>query len=320
MIGGTINRSGGFVMRAEKVGRDTMLARIVQMVAAAQRSRAPIQRLADRVAAWFVPAVIAVAILAFAAWATFGPEPRFAYGLVAAVTVLIIACPCALGLATPMSIMVGVGRGAQEGVLIRNAEALERMEAVDTLVLDKTGTLTEGKPKVVAIKTADGFDETEMLRLAASVERSSEHPLGTRHRRGRGRTQDRACAGARLRFAKRQGRDRHGGAPPRRARQRAVSGRARTSRRNRSKPEAERLRSEGATAIFVAIDGKLAGVIAIADPVKETAAPALERAQGRGHRHRHADRRQPHHRDGGGAKARHHRGRGRGAARRKRAR
>ncbi|MEA2983002.1 MAG: P-type Cu+ transporter, partial [Alphaproteobacteria bacterium] len=178
VIGGTINRSGGFVMRAEKIGRDTMLARIVQMVAAAQRSRAPIQRLADRVAGWFVPAVIAAAVLAFAAWATFGPEPRYAYGLIAAVTVLIIACPCALGLATPMSIMVGIGRGAREGVLIRNAEALERMEAVDTLVLDKTGTLTEGKPKVVGIKTAEGIDENDLLRFAASVERHSEHPLG----------------------------------------------------------------------------------------------------------------------------------------------
>ncbi len=155
VIAGTLNTTGSFLMRADKVGRDTMLARIVQMVAAAQRSRAPIQRLADRVAAWFVPAVIAVALIAFAAWATFGPEPRFAYAMVAAVTVLIIACPCALGLATPMSIMVGVGRGAQEGVLIKNAEALERMETVDTLVVDKTGTLTEGKPKVVSIVAAE---------------------------------------------------------------------------------------------------------------------------------------------------------------------
>jgi len=183
VIGGTINRSGGFVMRAEKIGRDTMLARIVQMVATAQRSRAPLQRLADRVSAWFVPAVIAAAILAFAAWATFGPEPRFAYGLVAAVTVLIIACPCALGLATPMSIMVGVGRGAQAGVLIKSAEALERMERVDTLVLDKTGTLTEGKPKVVAVRTAKGFDETDLVRLAASVERDLANLPTTNDRR-----------------------------------------------------------------------------------------------------------------------------------------
>src|SRR6185312_16225716 len=155
----------------------TLLAQIVQMVAEAQRSRAPIQRLADQVSGWFVPGVIAVAVLAFAAWATFGPEPRFTYGLVAAVTVLIIACPCALGLATPMSIMVGVGRGALAGVLIRNAEALERMERVDTLVVDKTGTLTEGKPKVVAIVAAPGHDEGKVLGLAASVERASEHPL-----------------------------------------------------------------------------------------------------------------------------------------------
>src|SRR5665647_2594258 len=181
LIGGTMNQTGSFVMRADKIGRDTMLAQIVQMVATAQRSRAPIQRLADQVAGWFVPAVIAVALIAFAAWATFGPEPRFAFGLVAAVSVLIIACPCALGLATPMSIMVGVGRGAQLGVLIKNAEALERMEKVDTLVVDKTGTLTEGKPKVVAVvansSQLPGIDETQVLRFAASVERGSYHPL-----------------------------------------------------------------------------------------------------------------------------------------------
>ena len=177
VIAGTLNQTGGFVMRADKVGRDTMLSQIVQMVASAQRSRAPIQRLADQVAGWFVPAVIGIAVLAFVAWAVFGPEPRFAYGLVAAVAVLIIACPCALGLATPMSIMVGVGRGAQAGVLIKNAESLERMEKVDTLVIDKTGTLTEGRPKVVAIVPAEGLDETEVLRLSAGVERASEHPL-----------------------------------------------------------------------------------------------------------------------------------------------
>ena len=177
VIAGTLNQSGGFVMRAEKVGRDTLLSQIVKMVADAQRSRAPIQRLADQVSGWFVPVVIVVALIAFGVWAWFGPEPRMAFGLVAAVSVLIIACPCALGLATPMSIMVGVGRGAQAGVLIKNAEALERMEKVDTLVVDKTGTLTEGKPKVVAIVPADGFTETDILRLAASVERASEHPL-----------------------------------------------------------------------------------------------------------------------------------------------
>ncbi|MGD9925856.1 MAG: heavy metal translocating P-type ATPase, partial [Pseudorhodoplanes sp.] len=177
VIGGTINRSGSFVFRAEQVGRDTLLARIVQMVAQAQRSRAPIQRLADQVSGWFVPLVIAVAIAAFAAWATFGPEPRFAYGLVAAVSVLIIACPCALGLATPMSIMVGVGRGAQGGVLIKNAEALERMEKVDTLVIDKTGTLTEGRPALTGMVAAVGFSEDEILQVAASVEAASEHPI-----------------------------------------------------------------------------------------------------------------------------------------------
>src|SRR4030088_1566884 len=170
VVGGTLNGAGSFVMRADRIGRDTVLAQIVQMVASAQRSRAPIQRLADPVAGWVAPA-------ASAAWSIYGPEPRLAYGLVAAVTVLIIACPCALGLATPMSIMVGVGRGAQAGVLIKNAEALERMEEVDTLVVDKTGTLTEGKPKVVAVVPATGFEESEALRLAASVEQASEHPL-----------------------------------------------------------------------------------------------------------------------------------------------
>src|SRR6478752_126920 len=178
VIGGTVNQTGSLVMRADKVGRDTMLARIVQMVAEAQRSRAPIQRTADRVAAWFVPAVIVVAVVAFLVWATVGPDPRLAHALIVAVTILIIACPCALGLATPMSIMVGVGRGAGLGVLIKNAEALELMEKVNTLVVDKTGTLTEGRPSVTAIVPAAGFDRDELLRLAAGVERASEHPLG----------------------------------------------------------------------------------------------------------------------------------------------
>src|SRR5690606_39054246 len=173
VIGGTINQSGALVIRADKIGRDTMLARIVQMVADAQRSRAPIQRMADQVAGWFVPAVLAVAVVAFVAWGIWGPEPRLAHGLVAAVAVLIIACPCALGLATPMSIMVGVGRGASLGVLIKNAEAIEHMEKVDTLVVDKTGTLTEGKPAVTRIIVAEGFEEEELLRIAAGVERAS---------------------------------------------------------------------------------------------------------------------------------------------------
>jgi Cu+-exporting ATPase len=275
VIGGTLNQSGSFVMRAERVGRDTMLARIVQMVAQAQRSRAPIQRLVDRVSGWFVPSVIAVAVLAFTAWAMFGPEPRFAYGLVAAVTVLIIACPCALGLATPMSIMVGVGRGAQAGVLIRNAEALERMERVDTLVVDKTGTLTEGKPKVVAIVTAAGHSEEEVLRFAASVERSSEHPLAAAIV---------ATAGERgvtlqsvMGFDSPAGK----GAIGMVERKRIALGNARFLAElgietDALSSEAERLRPDGATAIFIAIDGKLAGVIAIADPVKATTPAALD--------------------------------------------
>src|SRR5439155_8723287 len=171
---GTLNQTGGFVMRAEKVGADTMLAQIVHMVAAAQRSRAPIQRMADHVAGWFVPVVIAVAALTFVAWLVWGPSPSFSYALIAAVAVLIIACPCALGLATPMSIMVGVGRGAQHGVLIRDAEALDRMEKVDTLVVDKTGTLTEGRPNVVHVEPAAGFDAAAVLQKLASVERASE--------------------------------------------------------------------------------------------------------------------------------------------------
>ncbi len=178
VIGATINTTGSFVMRAERVGSETLLARIVQMVGQAQRSRAPIQRLADKVAAWFVPAVVAIAVVTFAAWLLFGPQPRLAHALVNAVAVLIIACPCALGLATPMAIMVGTGRGAHAGVLIKNAEALETLEKVDTLVIDKTGTLTEGKPKVAAISAAQPYTEDEVLRLAASLEKASEHPLG----------------------------------------------------------------------------------------------------------------------------------------------
>jgi Cu+-exporting ATPase len=274
VIAGTLNQTGSFVMRAEKVGRDTLLARIVQMVAAAQRSRAPIQRLADQVSGWFVPTVIVVAIIAFAAWATFGPEPRFAYGLVAAVTVLIIACPCALGLATPMSIMVGVGRGAQMGVLIKNAEALERMEKVDTLVVDKTGTLTEGKPKVVAVVPAQGFDEREVLRLAASVERSSEHPLA------------RAIieAAAQRNIALSNVRDFNSpvgkGVVGMVEQRRVVLGNAKFLGELEIATAAlgdaaEKLRQDGATAIFLAVDGKAAGVIAIADPVKPTTPAAL---------------------------------------------
>jgi Cu+-exporting ATPase len=275
VIGSTLNISGSFVMQAEKVGRDTLLSQIVQMVASAQRSRAPIQRLADQVSAWFVPAVIVVAIIAFAAWGAFGPEPRFAYGLVAAVSVLIIACPCALGLATPMSVMVGVGRGAQAGVLIKNAEALERMEKVDTLVIDKTGTLTEGKPKVVTIAPAAGFDEAQVLQLAASVERNSEHPLAA--------AIIAAAAQRKLALLQIRGFDAPAG--------KGVVGMAEGKRlalgntkflselgidTSALASEAERLRAEGATAVFLAVNGKSAGTIAIADPVKVTTVEALK--------------------------------------------
>jgi len=274
VIAGTLNRSGSFVMRATKVGRDTLLAQIVQMVAAAQRSRAPVQRLADQVSRWFVPAVVAAAVAAFAVWATFGPEPRFAYALVAAVSVLIIACPCALGLATPMSIMVGVGRGAQAGVLIKNAEALERMEKVDTLVVDKTGTLTEGKPKVVAVVPARGFGDTDVLRLAASVERASEHPLGAAIVAA---AAERNIALARIvGFDSPTGKGVIGLADGRRV----VLGNAKflaelNIATTAIEREAERLRQDGATVIFLAIDGKLAGIIAIADPVRPTTPAAL---------------------------------------------
>jgi Cu+-exporting ATPase len=274
LIAGTLNTTGGFLMRAEKVGRDTMLAQIVQMVAAAQRSRAPIQRLADQVSAWFVPLVIAVALIAFAAWATLGPEPRLAYALVAAVTVLIIACPCALGLATPMSIMVGIGRGAQAGVLIKNAEALERMEKVDTLVIDKTGTLTEGKPKVVAV-VPEGITETELLRLAASVEQASEHPLA---RAIVDAAQPRGIALAKVTgFDSPSGKGAIGLVDDRRV----VLGNAKfLAELNIAiaplEARAEELRRDGATAIFLALDGKAAGMIAIADPIKPTTPAALQ--------------------------------------------
>jgi Cu+-exporting ATPase len=274
VIAGTLNQSG-FVMRADKVGRDTLLSQIVQMVAQAQRSRAPIQRMADRVAGWFVPAVILVAIAAFAAWATFGPEPRMAFGLVAAVSVLIIACPCALGLATPMSIMVGVGHGAQVGVLIKNAEALERMEKVDTLVVDKTGTLTEGKPKVVSIVLAAAFDENEILRLAASVERSSEHPLADAIVRA---AQERNLTlSAVEEFDSPTGKGVTGKVEGKRV-QLGNSAFLRSLGIETAalEAEAERLRDDGATVINVAIDDKLAGVLAIADPVKQPTPEALK--------------------------------------------
>jgi len=275
VIAGTLNQSGGFVMRADKVGRDTLLSQIVKMVAEAQRSRAPIQRLADQVSGWFVPVVIIAALIAFGAWAWFGPEPRMAFGLVAAVSVLIIACPCALGLATPMSIMVGVGRGAQAGVLIKNAEALERMEKIDTLVVDKTGTLTEGKPKVVAIVAAPGFAEADILRLAASVERASEHPLAD--------AIVRSAKERNLDLGKVEGFD----SPTGKGATGKVEGKtvllgnsnflASLGIETQSLNEqGERLRGDGATVINIAIDGKLAGLFAIADPVKASTPDALK--------------------------------------------
>jgi Cu+-exporting ATPase len=272
LTGGTLNRNGTLVMRAEKVGADTMLSRIVEMVAKAQRSRAPIQGLADRVSAWFVPAVVLVAILAFAGWALFGPAPGLIHAIVAAVSVLIIACPCALGLATPMAIMTATGRGAQAGVLVRDAEALERFAGVDTLIVDKTGTLTEGKPKLTDVVAVEGMDEREMLSLAASLERASEHPLA-----------EAIVAGAKERgaqlvgvadFAAVTGKGVKG----------MVGGKA-VVLGNRAMMEsidlsglaerAEGLAGEGKTAMFVAIDGRAAGVIAVADPVKQGSAEAI---------------------------------------------
>ncbi len=274
LIGGTTNGTGGFVMRPDNAGADTMLARIVQMVAEAQRSRAPIQRLADVVSAWFVPAVILVAVVAFIAWMIWGPPPAFAYALVAAVSVVIIACPCALGLATPMSIMVGVGKGATAGVLIKNAEALERFEKVDTLVVDKTGTLTEGKPRVVAVVPAQGFDEATILSLGASLERSSEHPLAAA-----------IVASAKQRGAEIEGVDNFTsmtgkGVAGKIGNRQVAVGNAKLLKElgiNAAGLEsrADELRREGATAMFVAIDHLPGGIIAVADPIKATTAAAL---------------------------------------------
>ena len=274
VIGGTVNQLGALVLQAEQVGRDTMLARIVDMVARAQRSRAPIQRLADRVAGWFVPAVLASAVLAFAAWVMFGPEPRFTFGLVAAVTVLIIACPCALGLATPMSIMVGVGRGARAGVLVRDAQALEAFERIDTIVIDKTGTLTEGKPKLASVSTAPGIDENTLLRLAASVEQASEHPLA---RAIIAAAKDRGLMLEEVvNFAARPGK----GATGRVQGQAVALGNAELMRElgiaiSEFEMAAEAARGSGATVIHVAIDGRAAGILAVADPIKPSAKAAL---------------------------------------------
>jgi P-type Cu+ transporter len=281
VIAGTFNQSGSVVMQAEKVGRDTLLAQIVQMVAAAQRSRAPIQRLADQVSSWFVPLVIAVALLAFAAWSIWGPQPRFTFALVAAVSVLIIACPCALGLATPMSIMVGVGRGARAGVLVKNAEPLERLEKVDTLVIDKTGTLTEGKPKVIAVIAAAGFSETDVLRLAASVERASEHPLAAAIVAA---ATDRNIAMSEVRdFDAPAGKGVSGRVEDREVALGSAGFLAGLGVDTTSlQSDADVFRRDGATVVFLAADAKAAGLVAIADPVKATTPEALRSLIGDG--------------------------------------
>ena len=281
LIGGTINGTGSLVMRAERVGADTMLSRIVNMVAEAQRSRAPVQRLADVVSSWFVPAVILTAIATFVIWLLIGPQPQFAHALVAAISVLIIACPCALGLATPMSIMVGVGKGATAGVLIKNAEALERLERIDTLVVDKTGTLTEGKPRVAAVLPAEGFAAATVLGLAASLERSSEHPLAAAIAAS-AKEQDIGLEPV-ADFASVTGKGVTG----------TVGGhavavgnaallRALDIPTSALEPHAEALRHDGATALFVAIDRQPAAVIAVADPIKASASAALESLQREG--------------------------------------
>jgi P-type Cu+ transporter len=274
VIGSTVNTTGSFVMRAERVGGETMLAQIVQMVAQAQRSRAPIQRLADLVAAWFVPAVVLVAAVTFATWALVGPQPAMVYALVNAVAVLIIACPCALGLATPMSIMVGVGRGAREGILVKNAEVLEVLEKVDTLVVDKTGTLTEGKPKLVSVVPHGGISEAELLRMAASLERGSEHPLAAAVVKG---AQERGVnPPAAAEFESLTGRGVKG----------VIDGRA-VALGNRLLMDelgvpagdlterADALRAEGQTVMFVAVDGRAVGLLGVADPIKATSAEAV---------------------------------------------
>lgn len=281
VIGGTVNQTGALIIEARRVGSETMLSQIVQLVADAQRSRAPIQRLADQVSAWFVPAVIAIAALAFALWLTIGPEPAFTYGLIAAVSVLIIACPCALGLATPMSIMAGVGKGAQAGVLIKNAEALERLEKVDTLVLDKTGTLTLGKPALVGVDLAEGFAEKDVLRIAAGLENRSEHPLAraiVEAATARGLSLPEPTA-----FESPTGKGVYG----------TVEGRSVVIGQERFLAEhgvdvsalsaaAEERRRNGATGVFVAIDGKAAALLAIADPIKETTPAALAALKAQG--------------------------------------
>lgn len=274
VIGGSINQQGSFIMRADKVGRDTMLSQIVQMVATAQRSRAPIQGLVDKVSSWFVPAVIVIAAIAFVVWSIYGPTPPMTFGLIVAVSVLIIACPCALGLATPMSIMVGVGRGAQNGILIRNAEALERMEKVDTVVVDKTGTLTEGKPQVTKLVPLNGFNEAELMRYAGGLEKGSEHPLAHAILE--------KAAEMQLELPDAEGFD----SPNGKGVVGSIDGkRALLGNRILMAAEhvdtttfdeqADQLRSDGATVIFAAVEGKICGLIAIADPIKATTKSAI---------------------------------------------
>ncbi|HAU2153894.1 TPA: copper-translocating P-type ATPase [Legionella pneumophila] len=278
VIGATINQTGSFIMKAMHVGSDTMLARIVQMVSEAQRSRAPIQRLADTVSGWFVPAVILVAVLSFILWALFGPQPAFSYGLIAAVSVLIIACPCALGLATPMPIMVGVGKGAQSGVLIKNAESLERMEKVNTLVVDKTGTLTEGRPKLTRIVTDDEFDEEAILTFAASIEHQSEHPLATaivmaakEKQLSLGTVEDFEAPTGKGVIGKVNG-------------HRIAVGNARLMQEYGSDKlalfeKADELRSKGASVMFMAVDGKTVALLVVEDPIKSTTPETIRELQ-----------------------------------------
>jgi Cu+-exporting ATPase len=274
VTGGTVNGTGGFTMRATRVGSDTLLSQIVQMVSNAQRSRAPIQRIADRVSAYFVPAVVVSAVITFIVWALFGPAPYLTFAIVNAVAVLIIACPCALGLATPMSITVGIGRGATAGVLVKNAEALELLEKVDTLVVDKTGTLTEGKPRLVSVIPATAYDESELLRLSASIERGSEHPLASA-----------IVAGAIERGVKVVNADTFESVTGKGVRgsvngQRVALGNPKfldESGIDTSKmiEQAERLRSDGQTVMFLAVDGRLLGILGVVDPIKESSAQAI---------------------------------------------
>jgi Cu+-exporting ATPase len=275
VIGGTINGTGTMVMRAERVGTETLLAQIVRMVSEAQRSRAPVQKLADKVAGYFVPAVVLIAVLTFAVWAAVGPQPRMAHALLNAVAVLIIACPCALGLATPMAIMVGTGRGALAGILVKNAEALETLEKVDTIVVDKTGTLTEGRPKVVAVIAASGFDDAAILKIAATLERASEHPLaaailaGAKERGiGPGQSSD---------FQSRTGK---GVLAKVDAQAAALGNQALFADLNipldALEQKARQREAEGETVMFVAFGGKAAGLIAVDDPIKATTAEAIE--------------------------------------------